>query len=277
MASTLFGIGVSHIPTLGAMVEEKTPDAESARVQSTFLPVRDWLAQQEVDTLVIVYNDHGAQFTLDSLPTFAIGAAASYAPADEGFGPPKVPHMVGDQELSWHLISELIPGGFDLTVCQHMDLDHGLTVPLTVLYGKPAEWPVRIVPLAVNVVQQPTPSAKRCYELGQGLGEAIASFESDRRIGVIGTGGMSHQLQGQRAGHINTEFDRDFLRKMVDEPEAIAALSNSELIRLAGSEGAELTMWFVMRGALGHDVSEVYSGYHVPVSSTAAGILTLSV
>jgi protocatechuate 4,5-dioxygenase beta chain len=144
-----------------------------------------------------------------------------------------------------------------------------------VLFGTPHEWPVTVVPIAVNVVQQPTPSAQRCFDLGRAIGRAVATFPGGARVGVVGTGGMSHQLQGKRAGHINSEFDRTFLTEIVDEPQRLTALSNAELIREAGSEGAELVMWLVMRGALGEDVTEVYSAYHVPVSNTAAGLVAI--
>ena len=274
MADVVFGVGVSHIPALGATME-KGAQGPTSSVFDTFAPVREWVAKREVDTLVVVYNDHACAFSLELLPTFAIGAATTYRPADEGYGPRQVPVAEGDLDLSWHLIDQLIPDGFDLTVCQQLDVDHGFTVPLTVLFGTPSQWPVRVVPIAVNVVQQPTPSARRCFDLGRAIGRAIGSFEGTRRVGVVGTGGMSHQLQGRRAGHINEAFDRDFLSGIVSHPERLAELGNEDYIREAGSEGAELVMWLVMRGALLGRVTAGYAGYYVPVSSTAAGVVTM--
>lgn len=272
MAEIVAGIGVSHIPALGVAM---TAGASPTEVFEKFAPVRDWVREQELDTVIVIYNDHAAAFSLEMLPTFAIGAAGSYLPADEGYGARDVPVARGNLDLSWHLVDSVIPAGFDLTVCQKLDVDHGLTVPLTVLFGSPADWPVDVVPIVVNVVQQPTPSAQRCFDLGAAIGRAVASFPSAARVGVIGTGGMSHQLQGTRAGHINTEFDLMFLEAIVDAPERLTAMSNLELIKEAGSEGAELIMWLVMRGAL-RNPTVAHRGYHVPVSNTAAGILALA-
>jgi hypothetical protein len=274
MAEIVAGVGVSHIPALGSAMEGGD-DGPAADVFGKFVPVRDWVRGLALDTVIVVYNDHASAFSLELLPTFAIGAAESYAPADEGYGPRKVPVATGDVDLSWHLIDSVIPDGFDLAVCQKLDVDHGFTVPLTVLFGSPAQWPVKVVPIAVNVVQQPTPSARRCFDLGRAIGRAVATHAGAQRVGIIGTGGMSHQLQGRRAGHINSEFDRMFLDEIVRKPGHLADLSNTDYIREAGSEGAELVMWLVMRGALGDDVVAAHSGYHVPVSNTAAGIVTI--
>jgi protocatechuate 4,5-dioxygenase beta chain len=272
MAEIVAGVGVSHIPALGSAMEGSAPAGD---VFGKFAPVRDWVRDLALDTVIVVYNDHASAFSLELLPTFAIGAAESYPPADEGYGPRQVPVARGDVELSWHVIDSVIPAGFDLAVCQKLDVDHGLTVPLTVLFGSPEQWPVKVVPIAVNVVQQPTPSAQRCFDLGRAIGRAVASYGGAGRIGVVGTGGMSHQLQGRRAGHINSEFDQMFLTDIVDKPTRLTELSNADYIREAGSEGAELVMWLVMRGALGDDVVAVHSGYHVPVSNTAAGIVAI--
>ncbi|TQC48803.1 protocatechuate 3,4-dioxygenase [Rhodococcus sp. WS4] len=274
MADLVAGIGVSHIPALGAAMEG-SGSGPAAAVFEKFSPVRQWARELALDTVIVVYNDHASAFSMELLPTFAIGAAESYAPADEGYGARNVPIARGDGDLSWHLIESLIPEGFDLAVAQKLDVDHGLTVPLTVVFGTPEVWPVKVVPIEVNVVQQPTPSAQRCFDLGRAIGRAVASFPEPARIGIIGTGGMSHQLQGTRAGHINSEFDRMFLTDIVDKPQRLAELSNTDYIREAGSEGAELVMWLVMRGALGDDVSGVHSAYHVPVSNTAAGLVAI--
>ena len=274
MAEVIAGFGVSHIPALGVAMEGDGT-GPAAAVFEKFAPVREWVRSLELDTVIVIYNDHASSFSLELLPTFAIGAAEAYAPADEGYGARNVPVAQGDADLSWHLIESVIPEGFDLAVAQKLDVDHGLTVPLTVLFGSPAQWPVKIVPLEVNVVQQPTPSAQRCLDLGAAIGRAITSFPGGTRVGVVGTGGMSHQLQGRRAGHINSEFDRMFLTDIVDNPRRLAKLSNTDLIQEAGSEGAELVMWLVMRGALGDNVTEVHSAYHVPVSNTAAGLVAI--
>jgi protocatechuate 4,5-dioxygenase beta chain len=276
MARVVGGVGTSHVPSIGAALDNGKDDTEPWKaIFDGYGPARSWMEQQRPDVAIIIYNDHGSAFSLDALPTFAIGAAGSYAPADEGYGPRRVPTIEGDPDLSWHLIESLVAEEYDVTICQRLEVDHGLTVPMSILWGAPTTWPVRVVPIAVNVIQYPTPTPLRCLRLGQAIRRAIESFEPDLAVAVVGTGGMSHQLQGQRAGHINREFDEMFLNQLSAGPDALTALSTEDYIRLAGSEGAELIMWLVMRGALGGEVSEVYRDYHVPASNTAAGIVVL--
>jgi protocatechuate 4,5-dioxygenase, beta chain len=209
------------------------------------------------------------------VPTFAIGCAAEFAPADEGWGPRPVPKVVGYPELAAHLAQFLIQSDFDLTIVNKMDVDHGLTVPLSLLFGKPSKWPCRIIPLAVNVVLYPPPSGQRCYQLGKAIRRAVQAFDENLKVQVWGTGGMSHQLQGPRAGLINKEFDNLFLNQLVKDPEQLARLPHYDYLHEAGSEGIELVMWLIMRGALNVDVNTVHRFYHVPASNTAVGHLIL--
>jgi hypothetical protein len=238
-------------------------------------PARLWMAESRPDVCLIVYNDHASAFSLEVIPTFALGLAPEFPPADEGFGPRPVPVVRGDPELAWHLAESLILEEFDLTLVNEMAVDHGLTVPLSVLYGQPEEWPCRVIPLCVNVIQYPPPTGRRCYHLGQAIRRAVESYEGDERVAILGTGGMSHQLQGQRAGLVNAEFDRRFLDQLVADPEAVARISHGEYLREAGSEGIELVMWLVMRGALDDKMREVYRATHVPTSNTHNGVLIL--
>jgi protocatechuate 4,5-dioxygenase beta chain len=236
--------------------------------------VREWLERVKPDVAVMVYNDHGLNFFLDKMPTFAIGAAAEYQNADEGWGLPTLPPYPGDPALSWHIIEQLVNEEFDITSCQEMRVDHAFTVPIALL------WPgtqrrVRTVPVAVNTVQHPLPTPNRCFRLGQALGRAIASYPEDLRVVVLGTGGLSHQLDGERAGFINKDFDLECLEKIVNDPEALTKYTIHDLVRLAGTQGVELIMWLVMRGALSTRVRQVHRHYHIPVSNTAAGLLLL--
>jgi len=276
VAEVVGGVGTSHVPAIGAAVDRGLTDSEPWRqVFTGYEPVRTWIAEQRPDVAIVVYNDHGAAFSLDLLPTFAIGVAEVYPPADEGYGVRDIPAIHGDPDLSWHLVESLAADDFDLTVCQRLPVDHGLTVPLSVLFGAPSEWPVRVVPIALNVIQYPLPTPKRCLALGRAIRRAIESYEPDVRVAVVGTGGMSHQLQGTRVGHINSEFDRMFLDRIGPEPHVLAELTTTDFIREAGSEGAELIMWLVMRGALADEVKTLHTHYHVPVSNTAAGVIVL--
>jgi len=225
--------------------------------------------------VVLVYNDHASAFSLEIIPTFAIGCAERFAPADEGWGPRPVPVVEGHPEFAAHIAQSVIQQDFDLTIVNKMDVDHGLTVPLSLMFGQPAAWPCRVIPIAVNVVQFPPPSGNRCYELGKAIRRAVDCYDPDLNVQVWGTGGMSHQIQGPRAGLINKEFDQRFLDRLISAPEALAAMPHIEYIREAGAEGVELVMWFIMRGALDAQVKTIYRFYHVPASSTAVGHLIL--
>ena len=225
--------------------------------------------------VILVYNDHASAFTPEIVPTFALGCADEFPPADEGYGPRPVPVVQGHADLAAHLAQSLILDEFDLTLMYKLDVDHGLTVPLSLVYGQPGQWPVRVIPLAVNVVQYPPPTGHRCLALGQAIRRAVESFPAGLSVQVWGTGGMSHQLQGPRAGFINTEFDTEFMNRLVTDPAGLARLPHISYVREAGSEGIELVMQLIMRGALGPEVEELYRFYHVPGSNTAVGHMVL--
>ncbi len=276
MARIVAGIGCSHVPAVGAAIDaDKRDDPYWAPYFDKIAPARAWMADQDIDVAIVVYNDHASTFGLDLIPTFALGVASEFAPADEGYGPRPVPTAQGHPELAWHLVDTLIADEFDLTIANELAIDHGCTVPLSVLYDRPEAWPCKVIPLCVNVVQYPPPSGHRCHELGKAIGRAVASYPADERVAVFGTGGMSHQLQGERAGLINAEFDLAFLDALVSEPEEQARVPHVDYLREAGSEGIELIMWLLMRGALGADVTEVYRSYHVPTSNTGNGLIIL--
>jgi protocatechuate 4,5-dioxygenase, beta chain len=274
MAEVIWGLATSHVPSIGAAMDRgKTQDPYWKPLFDGYQPAREWMAEHTPDIALVVYNDHANGVDLDIVPTFAIGTAERYQVADEGFGRRPVPDVVGSPELSLHLVRSLVDDGFDLTVFQELDVDHGLTVPLSIYCPDPGEaWPCAVVPLLVNVIQYPQPTAARCYALGQAIGRAIATFESDVKIAVFGTGGMSHQLAGARAGYINPTFDKWFLEAIESDPQALAALTREDLIRQAGSEGIELIMWLIMRGAMNTTIRRVHSTYHVPASNTAAAL-----
>jgi protocatechuate 4,5-dioxygenase, beta chain len=276
MATVVGGVGCSHVPAVGAAIDKgRTADPYWAPYFAKVEPARAWMADTNPDVCVLVYNDHASAFSLELIPTFALGLADEFPPADEGYGPRPVPTVEGHPELAWHLAESLILDEFDITLVNEMAVDHGLTVPLSVLFGEPEAWPCRVIPLCVNVVQYPPPTGNRCYRLGQAIRRAIADYDGDERVAVIGTGGLSHQLQAERAGFVNVAFDTAFLDALVAEPEKAAAIPHVQYLREAGSEGIELVMWLVMRGALGPGVREVYRATHVPTSNTHNGLLIL--
>lgn len=276
MARITAGVTTSHVPAIGAALDLGKQDSEYwAPLFEGYEWSKKWIAGEQPDVIVLIYNDHASAFSLEVIPTFAIGCADEYEIADEGFGPRPVPVVQGHADLACHLAQSLILDEFDMTVINKMAVDHGLTVPLSLLFGQPDAWPVKVVPIAVNVIQFPPPTGERCYKLGQAIRRAIASYDEDLNVQVWGTGGMSHQLQGPRAGLINQVFDNSFLDNMVDNPDDLRKIPHIEYLRETGSEGIELVMWLIMRGALGDAVELLHRFYHVPASNTAVGHMVL--
>ena len=223
---------------------------------------------------VIFYNDHGLNFFLDKLPTFAVGAADEYGNEDEGWGIPVARAVPGDPQLSWHLINALVADDFDITMCQQMLIDHAVTIPMALMWPGEA-WPVKIVPVSINTVQHPLPSLARCLSLGRSIGRALQSYPRDLRVMIVGTGGLSHQLDGTRAGFINKDFDQLCMSKIADDPQALTGYSIHDWVELAGAQGVEFLNWMAMRGALTGRVKELHRNYHIPISNTAAATLVL--
>jgi len=276
MARITAGVATSHVPAIGAAMDlGKTQDDYWKPLFKGYEFSREWIESENPDVVILVYNDHASAFGMDLVPTFAIGCGEEFAPTDEGWGPRPVPNVHGHPELAWHIMQSVIQDDFDLTVVNEMTVDHGLTVPLSLMYGQPEAWPCRVIPVAVNVVVYPPPSGQRCYNLGKALRRAVESFDEDLNVQIWGTGGMSHQLQGPRAGLINQEFDKEFLERLVTDPTALATMPHIDYVREAGSEGIELVMWLLMRGALNDKVTELHRFYHVPASNTAVGHLIL--
>ncbi len=277
MATIVGSICTSHVPAIGrALANNLQQDAYWKPFFDGFPPVRDWLDKVKPDVAVVFYNDHGLNFFLNNMPTFAVGAAPEYRNEDEGWGIPALGAFPGKPELSWHIINHLVESEFDIATCQEMLVDHAFSLPMKLLWeGKDSTWPVKTVPIAINTVQHPMPSAKRCYELGKAVGRAIESYPEDLKVVVLGTGGLSHQLDGERAGFINKEFDLLCLEKLVNDPEALTKYSVKQLIELTGSQGVEVVMWLAARATLLGDVRELHRNYHIPISNTAAGLQLL--
>ena len=285
MARITASVYTSHVPAIGAALDlGKSHEPYWQKVFAGYEFSKAWLREQRPDVIFLVFNDHATAFSLDMIPTFAIGTAASYAPADEGWGPRPVPVVQGHPELAAHIAQSVIQEDFDLTLVNRMDVDHGLTVPLSLMCGaqdpKMGAWPCPVIPFAVNVVQYPVPSGRRCFALGQAIRRAVESFDAPLNVQIWGTGGMSHQLQGPRAGLINREWDDRFLDRLIDDPAGLAQVPHIDYVREAGSEGIELVMWLIARGAMadvagGPKPRVAHRFYHVPASNTAVGHLIL--
>jgi len=271
----------SHVPAIGVAIDQhKTTEPYWQPLFKGYEYSKQWMKENKPDVIFLVYNDHATAFSLDLIPTFAIGTAAEFTPADEGYGARPVPKVIGHPELASHIAHSVIQDEFDLTIVNKMDVDHGLTVPLSLMCGEVEEWPCPVIPFAVNVVQYPVPSGHRCFMLGQAIRRAIESFDKPLNVQIWGTGGMSHQLQGARAGLINREWDNQFLDQLIENPEELSKVPHINYVREAGSEGIELVMWLIARGAMS-DVSGgekphlAHRFYHVPASNTAVGHLIL--
>lgn len=276
MAKIVGALGVTHVPYIGrAIANSLQQDPYWKPFFDGFPPAHEWLKKVRPDVAVVIYNDHGLNFFLDKQPTFAVGAAPEYRNADEGWGIPTLPPYQGEQDLSWHLIESLVGEEFDIVSCQEMVVDHAFTLPLELFWPDRHPCPVRTVPVCINTVQHPLPTAARCFKLGQAIGRAVESWESDANVVVIGTGGLSHQLDGQRAGFINKKFDLMFLEKLINDPLWVTRYSILDLVELTGTQGIELLNWLAARGALLGDVEKVHSNYHIPVSNTASGLLVM--
>jgi protocatechuate 4,5-dioxygenase beta chain len=297
MAKFTASVYTSHVPASGAAMDlGKTQEGYWKPVFAGYDFSRQWMKDNKPDVIFLVYNDHATAFSLDMIPTFAIGTAAEFTPADEGFGPRPVPTVIGHPDLASHIAHSVVQQDFDLTIVNRMDVDHGLTVPLSLMCGEQdpvnGAWPCPVIPFAVNVVQYPVPSGQRCFNLGKAIRKAIESYDQNLNVQIWGTGGMSHQLQGARAGLINRAWDNEWLDKLIADPAAAAAVPHIDYVREAGSEGIELVMWLIARGAMSdvpydatdatdllaaraHSVRSRHRFYHVPASNTAVGHLIL--
>jgi protocatechuate 4,5-dioxygenase beta chain len=281
MARISASVFTSHVPAIGAALDlGKTTEPYWQPLFKGYEPSKQWMKENTPDVIFLVYNDHATAFSLDMIPTFAIGCAAEFTPADEGWGPRPVPKVIGHPDLAAHIAQSVIQDDFDLTIVNKMDVDHGLTVPLSLMCGQPDAWPCPVIPFAVNVVQYPVPNGRRCYNLGKAIAKAVASYDRPLNVQIWGTGGMSHQLQGARAGLINREWDNAWLDKLINDPEAAASTPHIDYVREAGSEGIELVMWLIARGAMadvngGAKPTLRHRFYHVPASNTAVGHVIL--
>jgi len=275
MAKIVGGITTSHVPAIGGAIHKGLQnDPYWKPFFDGFPPVRHWLAEVKPDVAVVFYNDHGLNFFLDKMPTFAVGAAAEYRNADEGWGIPTLAPFPGQPALSWHIIQSLVNEEFDPVTCQEMLVDHAFTLPMA-LFWPDQKWPVKVIPVCINTVQDPLPSAKRCYKLGQAVARAVQSWQGNERVVMIGTGGLSHQLDGERAGFINKPFDLEFMRSLIDNPTWATQYSTAELVEKSGTQGIELLMWLATRAALPGKVSQLHTNYHIPISNTAAGLMLM--
>ena len=281
MARITASVYTSHVPAIGAALDlGKTNEPYWQPVFAGYEASKKWLKANKPDVVILIFNDHATAFSLEMIPTFAIGTAAEFLPADEGWGPRPVPKVIGHPKLASHIAQSVIQQDFDLTIVNKMDVDHGLTVPLSLMCGQPKKWPFPVIPFAVNVVQYPVPSGARCFALGQAIRKAIESYDEPLNVQIWGTGGMSHQLQGARAGLINAKWDNRFLDKLIENPKKLSKVPHIDYVREAGSEGIELVMWLIARGAMsdiagGRKPKVAHRFYHVPASNTAVGNLIL--
>lgn len=276
MATIIGGLTTSHIPAVGNAIDKKLYDDPYWKpFFDGYPPIRDWLGDHKPDVAIVIYNDHGLAFFLDQMPTFAIGAAHEYRNADEGWGIPVMPPYKGNPEMSWHIMEHMVEHEFDVTSCQELPVDHGFTVPMQLFWPDRGPDMPTVVPVSANTVQHPIPTLKRAYDFGKTMGDAIRAYPEDLKVVVLGTGGLSHQLDGERAGFINKEFDEMCMEKIISDPLELTKISRHELVRQAGAQGTEFLMWMMMRGALSENLDVISSNYHIPISNTGAGTMIM--
>ena len=276
MAQIIGSVTTSHVPAIGrAIARNLQGDDYFKPFFDGFPPIHDWLATARPDVAVVIYNDHGLNFFLDKMPTFAVGAAAQYDNADEGWGLPIFNSVPGSPDLSWHIINTLVEDEFDIVTCQEMLIDHALSIPLELAWPKLETYDFKLVPVGINTVQHPLPSPKRALALGRAVNRAIESFPEDAKVLVIGTGGLSHQLDGERAGFMNPDYDKFCMDNLPGDPDALTKHSALDIVELAGSQGIEILNWIAARGAMGDGVREASRNYHIPISNTAAATVLM--
>jgi gallate dioxygenase len=274
MATIVGGIATSHTPTIGfALDTGKQKDPVWAPIFAGYKPVQDWLAAKKPDVLFLIYNDHVTSFFFDHYSHFTLGIGAEYPVADEGGGPRALPPIKGHPQLAHHIAACLVADEFDLSYFQNKGLDHGAFSPLSLLWPHEPDWPGAIVPLQVGVLQFPTTTARRCYKLGLSLRKAIESYPGDLKVAIVGTGGLSHQVQGERAGFNNTPWDHEFLDLLVNDPEQLTKMTIAEYAELGGMEGSEVIMWLIMRGALTAKVKKLHQAYYLPSMTPIATLI----
>ena len=272
MARIIGGIAASHTPTIGfAFDKNKRDDPVWAPIFENFAPIADWLADKRPDVVLIIYNDHVTSFFFDHYSAFTLGVGPEWQVADEGGGARDLPPIKGHPALAAHIGTSLMTDEFDMSFFQNKALDHGCFSPLSMLCPHKPEWPMKLVPLQMGVLQLPVPSARRFYKLGQALRRAIESYPEDLKVAILATGGLSHQVHGERAGFNNTEWDHRFLDLFEQDPEQLADMTIAEYVELGGFEGSEVVMWLTMRGALPANVVCKHRSYYLP---SMAGIAT---
>jgi gallate dioxygenase len=272
MARIIGAIATSHTPTIGfAFDRNKEDDPVWAPIFEAYKPIQKWIAEKQPDVLFIIYNDHVTSFFFDHYSAFALGIDDSYSVADEGGGARALPPVAGHADLSHHIGTALMADEFDMAFFQDRALDHGCFSPLSMMCPHEPRWPVSIVPLQVGVLQFPIPSALRCWKLGQSLRRAIESYPEDIKVAIVATGGLSHQVHGERAGFNNTAWDAQFLDLIERDPVKLTQMTHADYASLGGVEGAEVIMWLVMRGAMSSDIRKIHQTYYLP---TMTGLAT---
>ena len=265
MARIIGAIATSHTPTIGfAFDGSKQQDPVWKPIFEGYEPIQAWLKEKQPDVLFVIYNDHVTSFFFDHYSAFALGVGEEYKVADEGGGARSLPPIKGHGKLARHIGKSLMADEFDMAFFQDKGLDHGCFSPLSVMMPHQPEWPIPIVPLQVGVLQFPVPSAARCYKLGQALRTAIESYPEDLKVALVATGGLSHQIQGERCGFNNPPWDEELIELYEKGPVALTRMTHADHARLGGMESSEFVMWLIARGALSSVVKRVHKSYYLP-------------
>lgn len=274
MAKIIGCIGTSHVPTIALAYDRgRQEDPAWKPLFDGYKPVAQWLEDKKADVLVFIYNDHATTFFFDMYPTFALGVGERFPIADEGAGLRNLPQIKGDVDLQAHIAESLVNDEFDLTIFQNKPIDHGCASPLPLLWKHEPDWPGAIVPIAVNVLQYPLPTPRRCYKLGQAIRRAVESYPKDLNVVIVGTGGLSHQIHGERTGFNNEEWDLEFLELLQNNPQKLLEMTHADYVRLGGAESVEQIMWLAMRGAMPEKINKIHQNYYLATTTAMTVVL----
>jgi gallate dioxygenase len=272
MAKIIGAIASSHSPVIGfAHDRQKATDPIWGPIFEAYVPIRKWLDEKKPDVMFLICNDHVTSFFFDHYSHFALGIGAEFEPADEGGGQRDIPSIKNHMGLAHHIASSFTADEFDMSFLQQRNLDHGVFSPLSMIMPHDPDWPAKVIPFQVGVLQFPIPSARRCYKLGTSLRKAIESYPEDLKVVIIATGGLSHQVHGERCGFNNVEWDEQFMELFENDPERLASMTIAEYAELGGMEGSEVIMWLIMRGAMSASMKKIHQTYYLP---TMTGLAT---
>lgn len=244
----------SHTPVM-LNFPDAIPDGDREEIFASFKQVGEELRAARPDTVIVISDDHVHNFFLDNMPAFCIGTTDAYPTPVEHWLKADRQVLKGDAALGAHLLTEALREGFDPSFSMDLTLDHGVLTPL-LLAGIAAD--VSIVPVLVNCVQPPLPTMRRALQWGRFLGDALRRFPGSRRVAVLATGGLSHDISTPRMGMVNDVFDSRFLELLAQADDAALIDYASNHVDEAGNGAEEIRTWLMAHGVAQGRFEKIY-------------------